>query len=395
MEKVRIGIIGCGGIARDHASDLTGIRGKEAPSSKPRRSRQQRMIRLGVDVYQKVRGRNQKREGPTEVPTPIEGAQLVAAADIDRSRLDNFRTTFGIPNAYTDYHDLLADDQVDAVFVCTPPNLHATITSEAAARGKHVFCEKPMALTAAECTQMIEATREAGVTLQIGYVLRFSSDVRTIRDAVLRGDIGRPVLWRQVMNMAAGANVKWVHDFNIGRGVLYEDSHYLDFMIHVLGEPVRVYAIGGRFKPEKTTAPDAVVATITFKEGDQALFTHSYSLPGFGLGKTSLRRNWAQIDIIGPGGYIQFPDRNLSDVLTVIQYSPEGELTKSFRWESDWGANGYRDELEDFVRCAREGKPSPASGEEARKVITLLEGILQSMKTGESCHLDNRNPGST
>jgi predicted dehydrogenase len=346
------------------------------------------MVRLAGDVYQKVRGRERRVARVQEAPRAIEGAEIVAAADIDADRVRSFGTTFGVGKTYTDYRELLADDQVDAVFICTPPNLHPSITVEAAAEGKHIFCEKPMALTAAECTRMIEATRDASVNLQIGYVLRFSSDVRTIRDSVLRGDIGRPVLWRQVMNLAAGADVKWVHDFNVGRGVLWEDSHYLDFMIHVLGNPATVYALGGRFKPEKTTAPDAVVLAITFKAGDKALFTHSYSLPGFGLGKTSLRRNWAQIDIIGPGGYIQFPDRSMADVLTIIRYTPEGEVASPHKWESDWGANGYRDELVHFVQSVREGKPTQTSGEGARKTVVLLEGALESMNTGEACHLN-------
>jgi predicted dehydrogenase len=136
-----------------------------------------------------------------------------------------------------------------------------------------------------------------------------------------------------------------------------------------------------------------VVLAITFKSGDKALFTHSYSLPGFGLGKTSLRRNWAQIDIIGPGGYIQFPDRNLADVLTIIRYTPEGEAAAPHKWESDWGANGYRDELVHFVQTVRKGKPSQASGGDARKVVVLLEGALESMKTGEACHLNTFGRG--
>lgn len=397
MQTVRVGIIGCGGIAKDHATEITGIRFDQGPSLQPVRLptlSSHRMLGLGATVLRKVRGLDQKAKQPQAPPRGIEGVELVAAADIDPSRLSIFRATFGVKKTFTDYGNLLADDQVDAVLICTPPNLHESITVEAAASGKHIFCEKPMALTTAECTRMIDATQDAGVTLQIGYVLRFSSDVRTIRDSILRGDIGRPVLWRQVMNLAAGANVKWVHDFDVGRGVLWEDSHYLDFMISVLGDPATVYAIGGRFKPEKTTAPDTVVVSITFKSGDKALFTHSYSLPGFGLGKTSLRRNWAQIDIVGPGGYIQFPDRDWSDVLTIIRYLPDGsEATVSSNWESDWGANGYREELEHFVNCVREGKPSRSSGGEARKVIALLEGILQSMKTGEACHLDDGRGG--
>ena len=120
MDRVRIGIIGCGGIARDHASDITGIRVAHAAAPRPKRSAQQRAMRLGVEVYQKFRGRERRAEVPQTPPPPIEGAELVAAADIDPERLRSFASTYRVPKTFADYHALPADDPVPPVFICTP-----------------------------------------------------------------------------------------------------------------------------------------------------------------------------------------------------------------------------------------------------------------------------------
>ena len=164
-------------------------------------------------------------------------------------------------------------------------------------------------------------------------------------------------------------------------------------MIYTLGNPSSVYAVTGRYKPNNTTAPDAVAAIITFEGGDKAVFTHSYSLPGFGWGEIGLRRNWMQVDIVGPKGFMQFPAEDLSEVLTVFRSRPEGkeELMRCV-WQSEWGANGYREELEHFVQCVREGTPSRVPGVEGRRVILLLEGLLHSAETGQVCRFNAGRP---
>lgn len=347
---------------------------------------------FGTRVYEKLRGFEEEEARTDDSSRGLEDVEIAAVADSDARRLVEFRQAFGVKKAYSDYRDLLAGDEVDAVIISTPPGLHADMTVEAARQGKHIFCEKPMALNSKECTRMIEATQDAGVILQIGYVMRFSSDIGTIRDVILKGEIGRPVMWRHVGNLTAGSPAKWVHNFDLGRGLLWEESHPLDFMIWLFGNPSSAYAVAGRYKPNNTTAPDCVFATITFEGGDKALFTHSYSLPGFGWEKLS-RQNEIQIDIVGPRGFIQYPERDLSHVLSVFRSQPEGaEVLLRVAWSSDWGANGYRQELEEFARCVREGRPSRVSGEEGRRVIFLLEGLLHSLETGEVCRFSEGRP---
>jgi len=318
----------------------------------------------------------------------IDGIGIIAAADSNPERLSGFCETFAVPQAYTDYKELLRVKDVDAVLICTPTYTHAEIAIEAARHGKHIFCEKPMAMSSKDCERMIEAAREAGVILQIGYVLRFSSERGRIRQAILSGKIGRPVFWREIYNPRGGPRQAWVHDAKTGAGPIWENSHTLDFLRYVFGEPEFIFAIGGRYKPENTTAIDTIGVLFVFPSGDRALFTDSYALAGYGWDKVGCRPNQLQIDVVGPKGFIQYPDPDLAQVLTICRYSDGGQDIEKQQWSSDWGADGYRQELEHFFECVRHGKESVVPGEEGLRTVQLAEAVLQSVQTGEMRRFD-------
>src|SRR5580658_4029070 len=106
--------------------------------------------------------------------TAVRGAHLAALADPGTEALAAAAKEFGMEAAFADYRAALACPGVDAVVIATPTSLHREIAVAAAAAGKHIFCEKPMAMNAAECDGMIAATESAGVVLQIGFMRRFS-----------------------------------------------------------------------------------------------------------------------------------------------------------------------------------------------------------------------------
>ena len=234
---------------------------------------------------------------------------------------------------------------------------------------------------------MIHAAREAKVVLQVGYVLRFSEERRRIREAILNDEIGRPIFWREIYNPWAGGP-SWNVDEELCGGPLWENSHSLDFLRSIFGEPEVVFGMGGRYKPEKTTAADTIAVSLSFPSGDKALFTDSYGLSGFGwdewFGKTS-RQNFLQIDIVGPKGFIQFPDADLSQRLTICTYGNPEPRHEKMPWSSPTGADGYKNQLEHFFECVREGKPSLLPAEEALRTIQLVETVHRSMRTGEAC----------
>jgi predicted dehydrogenase len=253
---IRIAIIGCGNVGTAHTRT---IRGYQKDLEHPPGLRG-----IARNAWQRVHQLREARRGPE--PPGIPGVELVAAVDSDESRARRLSEAFDVPLVHTDYRAVLDDRDVDAVLVCTPPHLHMEMVVDSAAAGKHIFCEKPLALTSQACDLMIAATERSGVVLQGGCVFRFSSDRGALRAAVLSGELGRPVVWREINNLRAGPVQPWVHDVEMGGGLLWEDSHPLDLMIATLGDPVSVHAVAERFKPGTTTAPDMVVATIRFQE---------------------------------------------------------------------------------------------------------------------------------
>jgi len=118
--------------------------------------------------------------------------ELVAVADPNPRTRETFQTIYGWPNAYAD-HTALLRAPVDAVFVCTPTVHHAAIVADVAAAGRHLFCEKPLAMSLAEARAMHDAVRRAGVHTQIGLVLRFSAIYWLMRDLLRDPDLGAPM----------------------------------------------------------------------------------------------------------------------------------------------------------------------------------------------------------
>ena len=144
MDKVRIGIIGCGGIAN----------GKHMPSLKK-----------------------------------LPDVEMVAFCDIIVERAEKAARDYGVEGAkvYTDYHELLAREDIDVVHVLTPNREHSQITVDALNAGKHVMCEKPMAINSAEAKRMLDAAKATGKKLTIGYQSRFRPDSMYLKIACEAG----------------------------------------------------------------------------------------------------------------------------------------------------------------------------------------------------------------
>src|SRR6266480_7777124 len=123
----------------------------------------------------------------------IPSAELVMVTDVFEKAARECAERYAIP--YTqDYHAVLDRPDIQAVVICSPPDTHARIIEEAAQAGKHIFCEKPIANDLASIDRALDAVERAGVKLQIGFNRRFDANYRRVRQAVERGEIGRPHL---------------------------------------------------------------------------------------------------------------------------------------------------------------------------------------------------------
>lgn len=179
-------------------------------------------------------------------------AKLVAACDLDVQRLEHARKSLKEDNVsyYTQSAELLADPRVDAVVVATHDAAHGRNGLEVLRARKHLFLEKPMAQSIAECDAMIEAWRDVGVVFMIGLELRYCSLCQMMKEILDRGDIGQVKLAYAVDNVSVGGNY-YFHDRKRRRDfivslVLEKGTHTLDLMNWFIGaHPIRVYAEGG------------------------------------------------------------------------------------------------------------------------------------------------------
>ena len=176
---------------------------------------------------------------------------IVAVADPVDGRAGDFARDYDIPHAYTDYRDLLKRDDVDVVAVATPPFAHAEATIAALEAGKHVFCEKPMAMNVAEAQAMADAAERAGRILAIDFQTRFSRDARRAHELVAGGHLGAPHFARATMLRQAGVPTwgTFTSKAANGGGALIDIGvHALDRALYVLGhpKPLSVWGAVGR-----------------------------------------------------------------------------------------------------------------------------------------------------
>ena len=342
--KVGVGIIGCGGISVEHLSRLSRM--------------------PDVDVR--------------------------AVCDVVEEKAKSRAEEYGVQHWTTDFSEILEDQRIDAVLVLVPQGRHAEMVVAAAGAGKHVFCEKPMAMTVAECEEMLAAVREAGVVLQIGYVLRFGEDTQKVKQWLDR--IGRPVMMRDIWALTKGPGSRWYHDSQMGGGPMWEYSHSTDLANWLLGRPSRVFGRLRRYKPEDTTAWDTATVVIDYEEGDVAMWGESWSAPGFGEPYIRNRTVRRQIDIIGPQGSIHFPGSDGSTVAALYLNKTGDEPAETHEWESDWGATstGFLRELEHFFHCIRTGEQPLCSGEDGLLAIQIAEAAIESNATGSVVPLPQR-----
>jgi predicted dehydrogenase len=204
-----------------------------------------------------------------------DGSSLVAVMRRDRRKADDYARRHGVARAYDDADALIADPDVDAVYIATPPSSHASLALRVAAAGKPCLVEKPMARTHAECVQMLDAFRDAGVPLWVAYYRRALPRFLKLRELVQGGAIGRvtSVHVQVTDRLATGTDAaNWRFDPEAAGAGLFLDlaSHCVDLLDFLLGPITAAHGeamnTGGTYAAEDLTAA-------TFRFGDRAVGT--------------------------------------------------------------------------------------------------------------------------
>lgn len=198
----------------------------------------------------------------------LEGARIAVCCDIDVNRAKAATAELGADDRVYDYLMALQNKSIDAVIIATPNHLHAPMAINAAHAGKHVYTEKPMALSVADCDAMIAAAKKAGVKLMVGQVLRYIGQFAKAKQIIDTGELGKPfVVDIDRVNQEADREA-WRRTKAETGGMLCEvHVHELDFMAYILGEPVSAYAQSGHFGDNPYDFDDELLAIYRFRNG--------------------------------------------------------------------------------------------------------------------------------
>ena len=222
--------------------------------------------------------------------------RLVAVASPTPGNAEHFAKRFNIPRVFTDYREMLKDPAIEVVSICAPNSLHAQMTKDVAAVGKHVVCEKPLAMTIAEGEEMIAATKKAGVLLMYGEELLFTPKYLKVKEMSDAGAFGKIYLVKQ-SEKHFGPHSEWFWDVNrSGGGALMDlGCHGIAFTYWFLGRsPIKsVYCQMGTYvHGDKTKADDDVLCIVEFENGANRAHRKQLGAPRrHGRQDRSLRRS--------------------------------------------------------------------------------------------------------
>ncbi|CDN44461.1 MULTISPECIES: Gfo/Idh/MocA family protein [Paenibacillus] len=359
MSKVRVGIIGCGGIAN----------GKHMPSL-----------------------------------SKVQEAEMVAFCDIHRDRAEDAKSKFGTPEAavYENFHDLLNDSSIQVVHVCTPNDSHADIAIAALEAGKHVMCEKPMAKTADDARRMLEAAKRTGKKLTIGYQNRFRSDSRFLKDACAKDELGE-VYYAKAHAIRRRAVPTWgvfLDEEKQGGGPLIDiGTHALDLALwmmdnykpkavlgrayHKLSQNENAANAWGPWDPKQFTVEDSAFAMITMENGASIVLESSWAL-------NSLEVDEAKVSLSGT--------KAGADMKNGLRINGE-DNARLYVKEIELGSGGvafYEGASEDpgelearsWIQSVINDTTPVVTPEQALVVSEILEAIYESSKTGKAVYFD-------
>lgn len=306
-------------------------------------------------------------------------ARVVALQRRDRNEAEATAREFQVPKACATREELLSDPEVQAVFVCTPNNLHLEDVRACVAAGKHVLCEKPMGLSAHECERMCMARRAAGVRLFVGHCFRYAHSVERARALLQSGALGelRTVrVWYSFLNPAT----PWRTDSRISGGGPLMDlgPHAIDFFRYLTGDEIADVQALVDPAPDRTTgqSEQEVRALMRFRGGATAVMELSFKehfRNGFEVvGATSSLRGEYTLN--------QIVNENVR--LWRLTSDPTPPKVEELPLEA---REVYRLEIEDVSRALQDAahKSACATGEDGLRSLQVIDALYEAGRTGQ------------
>jgi myo-inositol 2-dehydrogenase/D-chiro-inositol 1-dehydrogenase/scyllo-inositol 2-dehydrogenase (NAD+) len=305
----------------------------------------------------------------------IRGAELVALCDSDDATLHRVGRDLEIDTLVTDYRDAVGREGIDAVVIVTPTFLHCRIACAAAESGKHIFLEKPMAITVDECRRINAAVEKAGVKLQIGFMRRFDERFVEAKEILDSGEMGRVMIIKST-GRGPGGPGPWMYNLQRSNGIIAEvNSHDIDTLNWFTGSQLRrVYAESHNFK-----CPDAKKDYPDFYDNFVANFRFADDTLGVIDGTCPAHYGYdARVEILCENGALFVGSVAQSGVRKVtLDGTAARRAVKSWR---NLFKDAYLAEMEHFVECVTRHEHPRVTGMDGLKAVAAVVAANKSMR---------------
>jgi predicted dehydrogenase len=311
--------------------------------------------------------------------------ELRAVCDIDEEKAQNAAVRFNVDKVYKNYKDLLKQSNIDAVVIVTPDQLHSEMTVAALEAGKHVLCEKPMALTSADCKKMAEtADRHPDLKFMIGQICRYTPGFVAAKRLVEAGEIGELFY----------VESEYAHDYEdifkhgnewrkdpLRHGYLGGGCHAVDLVRWIAGDPIEVMAYGNKKMLTFLPTEDCVISIMKFPD----------DIIGKIFVSTGCKREYTMRSVFyGSGGTIICD--NTSPKITLYKKAwKSGETLISgiadqvvpVEYPVDLGSHNTFGEIHAFTDAIINNTKIMTDGNEGKKTVEVALAVIESIKTGK------------
>lgn len=312
----------------------------------------------------------------------VENCEVIALCDVVKEKAQELAEKYNVKRIYTDYNELVKEQDVDIVCVCTPSGQHGEVTIAAANAGKHVFCEKPIEITKEKMDAMIKAVRENGVKMGCVFGQRTKPVSIAVKKAVEEGKLGKVILADAYLKRyrspeyykSAGWRGTW--EFDGGGALMNQCIHGIDILIWIAGDVESVFAKAVT-QVRDIEVEDTAVAVIRFKNGAVGVLE----------GATSVYPQLPQrCEIHGEKGTIAFDGNGIYEwkIEGSDEQAPQIKKNDAAVKNSKYTRTSHHRELiKDLAQAIKEDREPMIPPEDARRAVDLILAIYESGRTGK------------
>ena len=298
-------------------------------------------------------------------------ANLVAVSDIFVEAAEKLSADFEIPATYKDHRSIMEDKTIEAVVICSSTDTHSMMIEEAAAAGKHIFCEKPIDHDLSKIDRALAVVEQAGVKLQVGFNRRFDPNFQRVREIVAAGDIGDPHILQITSRDPGPPPIEYI---KVSGGIFLDMTiHDFDMARFLMGEEVEeIYATGGvRVDPQIGEAGDIDTAIITLRFESGAIGTIDNS-------RKAIYGYDQRVEVFGSEGVVKVSNNTPHTAVVSNANGVHSPLPLFFFIERY--AEAYVAEMKEFIECIQQDTVPPVTGIDGRIPVVMAYAAKKSLE---------------